>query len=233
MKNPDRVWRERAWVWAPALVFFLANLAAFGVYRLGYANRVDALEKRLAADRAGLQSLSDRERDVAASVERARASRAGIQQLYQDRFSTRKRRLTQITAEVQELARKAGLDPQTLSYPEERIDDFGLVHRAFNFSVGGTYGDLRRFFDLLEATNSFVTVEGMDLVSVDDATGAELRIELKLSTLFAQDETNPFAGPVRSDGSGAASSGTKNRPQSPAEAALAGPQNPKAVGGGE
>ncbi len=233
MKSPDRVWRERAWVWAPALIFFLANLAAFGVYRLGYANRVDALEERLAADRAGLQSLSDRERDADESVKRAEASRTGIRQLYQDRFSTRKRRLTQVTAEVQELARKAGLDPQILSYPEERIDDFGLVHRAFNFSVGGTYSGLRRFFDLLEATDSFVTVEGMDLASVDDASGSELRIEFKLSTLFALDETNPFAVPVRANGGRPTNSGTKKGPQSPADAALAGPLSSRSAGGEE
>lgn len=232
MKSPDRVWRERVGVWVPVLIFFLANLVAFGVYQLGYANRVGALEERLAADRAGLQSLADREREVAAGVERARASRTGIRELYQERFSTRKRRLTQITAEVQELARKAGLDPQILSYPEERIDDFGLVHRAFNFSVGGTYAGLRRFFDLLETTASFVTVEGMDLSGVDDGSGSELRIELKLSTLFALDETNPFARPARADGPQSARSGTK-RPQSPADAALAGPQREKAAGGGE
>jgi len=86
MKSPDRVWRERAWVWAPVLIFFLVNLAAFGIYRLGYANRVGALEERLAADRSDLAKLIDREREVASGVERARASRAGIRQLYQDRL---------------------------------------------------------------------------------------------------------------------------------------------------
>ena len=197
MKSPERVWREKAWLWAPVLIFFLVNLVAFGVYRLGYANRVDALEERLAADRSELADLVERERAVAAGVERARSSRTGIRELYQDRFSTRKRRLTQIIAEVQELAKKAGLDPKDITYPEERIDDYGLVRRAFNFSVGGTYGSLRRFFDLLETSSSFVTIEGVDLVAADDAAGAELRMDIKLSTLFALDEANPFAAPAR------------------------------------
>ncbi len=225
MKSPDRVWRERAWIWAPVLIFFLVNLVAFGIYRLGYANRVGALEERLAADRTELAKLIDREREVAAGVERARASRAGIRQLYQDRFSTRKRRLTLIIAEVQNLARKAGLDPKEITYPEERIDDFGLVRRSFVFSVGGTYSALRRFFDLLETSSSFVTIEGVNLVATDDETAAELRMDLKLSTLFAQDENNPFTAPSRPAGAPAAT-GVK----SPADLALAGPQKPRAAG---
>ena len=229
MKSPDRVWRERAWLWAPVLIFFLANLVAFGVYRLGLANRVGALEERLAADRSELTKLADREREVAAGVERARASRAGIRQLYQDRFSTRKRRLTLIIAEVQDLARKAGLDPKEISFPEERIDDFGLVRRSFVFSVGGTYTALRRFFDLLETSDSFVTIEGVDLAAAEDESVPELRMDLKLSTLFAQDENNPFAAPSRPAGAPAAASGVK----SPADLALAGPQKRRAAGGVE
>ncbi|HXU31491.1 MAG TPA: hypothetical protein VN851_13005 [Thermoanaerobaculia bacterium] len=228
MKSPDRVWRERAWVWAPVLIFFMLNLVAFGVYRLGYANRVGDLEERLAADRAELAGLGDREREVAAGIERARASRAGIRQLYQDRFSTRKRRLTSIIAEVQNLARKAGLDPKAISYPEERIDDFGLVRRSFNFTVGGTYAALRRFFDLLESGDSFITIEEVDLASAEDKAGAELRIDLKLSTLFALDENNPFAAPSRPAAAPRAS-GVK----SPADLALAAPQKPRTAGGDE
>lgn len=229
MKSPERVWREKAWIWAPVLIFFLVNLVAFGIYRLGYANRVGALEERLAADRSELAKLVERERTVALGVERARASRTGIRQLYQDRFSTRKRRLTLIIAEVQELAKKAGLDPKDITYPEERIDDFGLVRRAFNFSVGGTYGALRRFFDLLETSNSFVTIEGVDLVAADAAeAGAELRMDLKLSTLFALDEANPFAASARPGAAPSAPAATKAK--TPADLALAGPQKPRAAG---
>ncbi len=227
MKSPERVWRERAWVWAPALIFLMVNLVAFGIYRLGYANRVGDLEERLAADRSELEKLTERERAVAAGVERARASRTGIRELYQDRFSTRKRRLTQIIAEVQNQAKKAGLDPKEITYPEERIDNFGLVRRSFIFSVGGTYSALRRFFDLLETGPSFVTIEEVNLVAAEaDPTGAELRMELKLSTLFAQDENNPFAAPSRPAGAPAASPGVK----SPADMALAAPQKPRAGG---
>lgn len=228
MKSPERVWREKAWVWAPVLIFFLINLVAFAVYRLGYANRVGALEERLAADRSELAKLVERERTVAAGVERARSSRTGIRELYQDRFSTRKRRLTQIIAEVQELAKKAGLDPKDITYPEERLDDFGLVRRAFNFSVGGTYSALRRFFDLLETSGSFVTIEGVDLVAADDAAGPELRMDIKLSTLFALDEANPFATSARP---GAAPAAAKEK--TPADLALAGPQKAPAAGGDE
>ncbi len=217
MKSPDRVWRERAWIWAPVLVFFLVNLIAWAVYRLGYADRVGALEERLAAERGELARMVEKEHAAAAGVERARASRAGIRQLYQDRFSTRKRRLTQIIAEVQDLAKKAGLDPKEITYPEERIDDFGLVRRSFVFSVGGSYLSLRRFFDLLETTPSFVTLDGVDLASTEDETAGELQMDLKLSTLFALDENNPFAVTARTATPSPKPAASAPAPQKPGE----------------
>ena len=44
MTSGDEIWRQRLWVWLPALVFFLANASAFTVYRLGYAGNVQLLD---------------------------------------------------------------------------------------------------------------------------------------------------------------------------------------------
>ncbi|HXU45790.1 MAG TPA: hypothetical protein VN783_09700 [Thermoanaerobaculia bacterium] len=195
MRSPELVWRERLWLWLPALLFFLANVAAFGVYRLGYSSRVAALEKSLEGERRQLDEATRGQREIATRVALASASRSGIRDLYQDRFSTRKRRLTLITAEVKELAKKAGLDPRSISYPEEKIADFGLVRRSFNFAAGGSYEGLRRFLNLLEISDSFLVLESMNVDEQRDQSQAELRVDLKLSTLFAEDEANPFAAP--------------------------------------
>ena len=123
-------------------------------------------------------------------LQRASAAKAGMQELYEERFSTRSQRLTRVTAEVKSLARKAGLNPGSLSYPEQPIEGYGLVKRSFIFNVQGTYQELRQFLNLMELSNSFLTLESISLSEAGEEQGPELRMNLKISTLFAQ-ETGP------------------------------------------
>jgi len=116
MSSPE-IWRQRVWVWLPALVFFLLNLAAFAVYRLGYAGNIQSLETELDGQHHELATLKARQRELDSLLLRADANRRRVEELYDDRFSTRRRRLTEVTAEVLSLARRAGLEPEVLAYP--------------------------------------------------------------------------------------------------------------------
>lgn len=186
MKNPSEIWRRRLWVWVPALVFFLANATAFTVYRFGFADRVHSLEEDLDREQKELAPLAARRQELERLLARSRRNQQEIARLYSESFATRSQRLTAITAEVKSLARKAGLDPQTLTYPEQDIEEYGLVKRSFAFPVEGTYLELRRFINLLELSSSFLTLEDVQLAgSGGDEDGADLRMTLRLSTLFA------------------------------------------------
>ncbi len=119
-------------------------------------------------------------------IDRVRTNELQVDQLYTDRLSTRSQRLTSVTAEVKKLAREAGLVvPRTISYPEEEIQEYGLIKRSFIFSVEGTYAELRKFISLLEASRSFLKIDEASVVN--SAEGKELRIDLSLSTLFSRD----------------------------------------------
>lgn len=185
MRARGEVWRQRLWIWVPALVFFLANAAGFAVYRLGYAGRVAALESTLRNQEQEMQRQEDKKRELQTQLTRVSTNNQQVRQLYADRLATRSQRVTRVTAEVRSLARKAGLEPKAFSYPEEDIDDYGLIKRSFIFSVEGTYPELRQFLHLLEASRSFLTVEEINLAGT--AAGPELRIDITLSTLFARD----------------------------------------------
>jgi hypothetical protein len=188
MKNPSEIWRQRLWVWVPALVFFLANATAFTVYYFGFADRVQSLEEDLDREQKELAPLAARRQELERLLAGSRRNRQEVARLYSESFATRSQRLTDVTAEVKSLARKAGLDPQTLTYPEQDIEEYGLVKRSFAFSVEGTYLELRRFINLLELSSSFLTLEDVQLAGGGDENGgAELRMTLRLSTLFAQE----------------------------------------------
>lgn len=197
MKDQSEIWRLRLWVWVPALLFFLANAVAFSIYRFGYANQVQALEADLGEVQQQLQPQSLKRKELERRLQRAGAAEAAVRRLYDERFSTRSERLTRVTAEVKSLAGKAGLNPRSLSYPESVIEDYGLVKRSFVFAVEGTYQELRQFLNLMELSGSFLTLEAVTLSEASREQGPELRMSLKISTLFAQESGAEEAGGAR------------------------------------
>jgi Tfp pilus assembly protein PilO len=197
MRDQSEIWRLRLWVWVPALLFFLANGVAYSIYRLGYAGQVQALEADLGEVKEQLQPQALKRKELEDRIRRASAADAAVKQLYEEKFSTRSQRLTRVTAEVKELARRAGLSPRALSYPEQGIEDYGLVKRSFVFSVSGTYGELRQFLNLLEHTGSFLTLEAISLSEAGEQQGPELHMNLTISTLFAQETGAEVPGAAR------------------------------------
>jgi Tfp pilus assembly protein PilO len=201
VRLPGEIWRQRLWVWVPALVFFLANAGAFAVYKLGYAGRVETLQERLDVQKRQRQELAAQQRNMQAMLARVRTNEQQVEQLYAERLSTRSRRLTGITSEVKELARKSGMVPRSISYPEKDIEEFGLVKRSFDFSVEGTYAELRQFINLLEVSRSFLSLDEVTLTG--NTEGPELQIDLSLSTLFAKESEDagvPAPAPAASAG---------------------------------
>lgn len=157
------IWRQRLWVWATALVFVALNGIGLLVYLFAYSDRVKTLE-------VDLSDQGKRQAEVHAAhlhsedlLRQARLNRERILQLYDEHFSTRRRRLTGVTAEVKELAKRSGLVPRSITYPEEQIQQYGLIKRSFIFAVDGTYADLRKFINLLELSDSFLTLEDVAL----------------------------------------------------------------------
>jgi hypothetical protein len=195
MKDQSEIWRQRLWIWLPALLFFLANAVAFSVYRFGYAGQVQSLESDMESVREQLTPLEQKRTVLERRLQRARAAETAVQQLYADRFSTRSQRLTRIMSEVRSLARQAGLNPKSFSYPLQDIEDYGLEKRSFVFSVAGTYSELRQFPNLLELTDSFLPLEAVPLSEESGDGGPELQMNLTLSTLFAR-ESGDNPGPA-------------------------------------
>jgi type IV pilus assembly protein PilO len=192
MRGRDEIWRLRLWVWVPALVFFLANATAYVVYRFGFADRVESLDASLEERQKELAPLATERARLERLIQRSQRNDVEIRRLYEERFSTRSQNLTRITREFHRLARAAGLEeleePQTVSYPQREIEEYGLVKRSIVFSVDGTYLELRKFINLLEISESFLTLEEVTLAGEEAEQGPELHIRLVLSTLFARED---------------------------------------------
>jgi type IV pilus assembly protein PilO len=195
MRGRDEIWRLRLWVWVPALVFFLANATAYVVYRFGFADRVESLRASLEETQKQLAPLDNKQTHFERLIQRSQRNEVEIRRLYEERFSTRSQRLTRITAEVKRLARSAGLDPRSITYPELPIEEYGLIKRSFTFPVSGTYLELRKFINLLELSDSFLSLDEVTLAGDETGEGPELDIRLSLSTLFAKEAGDAETAP--------------------------------------
>lgn len=216
MRGRDEIWRLRLWVWVPALLFFLANATAYVVYRFGFADRVASLEARLDETQKKLAPLAAQRTRLERLIERSQRNEAEIHRLYDERFSTRSQRLILVTAEVKKLARSAGLNPLSFAYPEQPIEAYGLVKRSFSFGVQGTYLELRKLINLLELSDSFLTLEEVTLAG-QEGEGPELNIRLSLSTLFVKEEG------IDEDAAPPATPGAPGAPAAPAPSAATPP----------
>jgi len=88
-----------------------------------------------------------------------------------------------VIAEVKDLARRAGLEPKSISYPSQAVAEFDLSIRYMVFSVTGSYSQLRRLINFLELSDMFLVLNEISLGG--HGNGEDLRISLRLSTVFS------------------------------------------------
>ena len=190
MTAQHSIWRRKLRLWLPAVLFLAANVVALVVYPLRFAGRAQVTADELEAARAELAALSERRLDLEGEVQTIGRTRVAVADLYGSRFSTESLRLTRVIAEVKELASLSGLAPSAVSYPQEPLEEYGLRRRSFVFRVQGSYPDLRKFVNLLEISDSFLTLEQVGLSSADGR--GTLSIQVRISTLFATGDQPPL-----------------------------------------
>lgn len=185
MRWPSARWRQQWWVWALPLAFSLANAGVLFVHPGRSGSGFALMRSTLQEETASLRVLRAKKRELREIVRTARKNRVGVRELYKRRFSTPAKRLTALLAEFHSLADRAGLETPRLSYPEQSIDEFGLVSKAIQFQVTGTYAQLRTLMNLLEVSSYFFVLEEVRLTGKADSD--VLNMTLTVSTLFASD----------------------------------------------
>jgi hypothetical protein len=177
-------WRARWWWWALPLAVVLANVVLLIVHPgrtgAGFAD----MEQELERETRTLQSLSDKEKAIEAVLAAGRSGREELTLLYRHGFATQAERLTELITEVKTLAQRAGLAPKSISYPEEELEQYGLVRMSLVFGVQGTYPQLRMLVNLIEQSDLFLVLER---VGLSNANASLLTINLELSTFFVRD----------------------------------------------
>jgi hypothetical protein len=169
----------------PPLVLLVLNGGALAAYYLVFSGRAQERVDRFDRLTSTRQELLGEKERLERAVQGLESTDRALADFYGKRLGTEKERFTRIVAEIRDLSRTAGLDPTTINYQMEPIEEQGVVQRSLTFTVSGRYLDLRRLINLLELSGSFIT---LDRVSLSEGSqGAQLRIALQMSILFAEE----------------------------------------------
>jgi hypothetical protein len=181
-------WRVRWWRWALPLLVVLANAALLIVHPGRTGAGFAVMDQELKSETRTLAGLNDKERAMETVLADARTSRESLIDLYDRGFATEAERLTRLITEVKRLSQRAGLVPKSISYPEQKLDDYGLVRLSLVFVVQGSYSQLRMLINLLEHSDLFLV---LDRVGLSNSEASRLGINLEISTFFVRE---PAAG---------------------------------------
>ena len=198
MSRVAELWWRRRRLWLPGAVLTLLALLALLGYRLALAGRVGLRAGEVSERREVLAEVSARRRAAEDLLRRAQANRAALDGMYEERLGSQSRRLTAVMLQVKRLARQAGLvGVQAIDYGDQLVEELPLRRKSIGFTAQGTYEQLRSFINLLELSDSFLTLEE---IRVQDPTQTgNLTLQIRLSTLFVEeleDEEVPSTEPA-------------------------------------
>ena len=186
---PERLiaaaWRvSRAW---PLLLISLLSLNA-GLYawiNFRVSPEVSALERRYIDTQMRLRQAAQRQERLASPQERLRQAQTDLQTFRQ--AIPPGRDFTALIQEVFTLAENSGLSIERINYDPKNVTERDLLRYTLNFSVGGNYGQIKKFIAALEQSPRIIAIEEISLSGSEHAQGEAVSLRIRLSTYFQSD----------------------------------------------
>jgi hypothetical protein len=185
------IWREKRILLIVLGVLLLGNTLFFFTYRVQYQKRLQDLDARLNLSEARLQRTQNERLAAEQQLGAYRQVQQDLQMIYNDRWATEPQRLTALINEVKRLSVASQLVPRTYSFSkaEEReaskTSRIGTNTVMINFTVQGNYQQIRRLINLLELSDQFVIIDGINLAG-SGGSDSTLTMNLRLKTLFRE-----------------------------------------------
>lgn len=119
---------------------------------------------------------------------------ADLLKLRDEVLSTREERMVEVQAEVEQLARQFGINLDSVTYKNQRLEDEQLDRIEIVVPLEGGYANLRRFLQAVESSDKFLVVERVGLVRGKEG-GQLLQLNITMATYFNLSAA-PAAEPV-------------------------------------
>jgi len=161
------------------LLLLVLGLSLLISYRLSpELNRLERRYLELEASSRHAQQLKLAADTPAAIFRRGKADLARFLELVPEKTA-----FTDLIKEVFDISQQAGLDIAQVSYDNQVVKDQGLLESKLNFSVAGTYPQLKKFVYLLERSPRLIAIESLTLNS-SAAEPGQIALRLELATFF-------------------------------------------------
>jgi Tfp pilus assembly protein PilO len=185
-----------------SLGLLAVNLAVYflGVSRLG--KHTQTTQAKVAAVREQLLEVEKQRAETTSTVGRVRTDKQVVEELTGKVFMTRGERVVAMQTELLKLGEASRLQMDIIAYtytlvPEvEKRWERQYLKMGIQFTVSGSYQDIKGFIEALQESPQFFIVEGVTLSS-DSQSAALLRVGISLSTYFVatgQDLTTGSGG---------------------------------------
>lgn len=169
-------------------------LAALGIVLLADVV-LGVVSYRLAADNQSAQKQAlaearNRKKLLESAVQRATNIRASLPQVqkqcdaFEESFRPSSRGYSGILADLGQIAGKAGLATEAITFRQEDLPSRGMVRVEVAAVVAGDYTSVVRFINGLQRSESFYILDSLSLASSADTRGASLKLNLRLKTYF-------------------------------------------------
>lgn len=183
MKFEPSLWRERAWLIAPAVLFFLGNLAYFLGGRAVDSSRADALRRARTSALSRRDSAQQAIAKANADAARVETVRRAEEEFFGNRIGNLNDTIAATVAEIHRVCRSANVAPHQIGYGIAERKNVPLTEMSISFSVAGDYATLRRLLQGFENDPRWMVVRQVSLGRQGE-TVASGSIRLSLATYF-------------------------------------------------
>lgn len=178
-------WLRLWYVWLPAAVVVAVNLFWLAGMRRTVIGRGSLLAQQVEDARKAVATLEAQ----AQRLERTRKALAGLQEnlsaLRREEMAPMKERLVPFLTDVVKRTQEAGLAAEKVAYSARREEKSGLVYFSANYSIKGSYEQIRRCAYLLESSPQFILLDGLAIRGDENASSLELQVALGVGTYFS------------------------------------------------
>ncbi len=184
------IWREKRILLIVLGVLLLANTLFFFTYRVQYVSRLQDLDATKEQAQGRLQQARRARITAEQQLAAYKKVQTDLQVLYNERWATPMQRLTTLIDEVKKLSAASHLEPPSYAFSSSETKStnvkgsVGTTTVGITYTVQGTYEQVRRLINLLELSDQFVIIDGINLVSNGVAADKTLTLNIRLKTLF-------------------------------------------------
>ncbi len=178
-------WLRFWYAWVPAAAVVAANLIWLAGMRRAVIGRGSLIAQQVEDAQRAVTTLSAQAEQLERTKKALEALRKNLDALRRQEMAPMKERLVPFLTDVVKRTQEAGLAAEKLSYTAHREEKSGLVYFSANYSVKGSYEQVRRCAYLLESSPQFILLEGLGIRGDENASSLQVEVALGVGTYFS------------------------------------------------